>query len=194
MKAIVDTRDEKIRDIIIKQYNKYGGKWIEDEYRVSRQDVVNWKKLKSETGSLKPRSHETGRLPELSPREETKLINALLKDPYATNADLAAVVGNKISPWTAGQYVKKSNLDFQWYDEEFDVEVSFTQEVANEGVAFLKQINNIPYAKRVYVDETWASSSLKNKKAAFREVKKRQRPKTGSTPERQLFLQCAWRS
>ena len=60
--------------------------------------------------------------------------------------------------------------------------VCFTQEVANEGVAFLKQINNIPYVKRVYVDETWASSSLKKQKGRFPRGQKKTTPQNRKYP------------
>ena len=155
---------------------------MEDEYRVSRRDVLNWKKLKANTGSLKPQSHKSGRRHSLAQREVKKLIDALLSNPYATNAQLAAKVGNKISAREAGRYVEESDLQFEWQDEEFDVEMSFTPEVANEGLAFKKKIKNIPYDKRVYADETFASAGLKRQKGRFPKGKKVATPQNRKYP------------
>lgn len=182
MTALVNTRDPDIREIILKQYDKYGAQWVENEYKVSRQDVANWKTLKAETGSLKPRMDETGRSQVLSEREEKRLINALVKNPYATNAELAAVVKNKISAREAGRYVERSDLDFRWMVEEFDVEASFTAEVAQQGVAFMKRIKRIPQGNRVYVDETFASAGLRKERGRYPRAQKRPIPQNRKYP------------
>ncbi len=181
MSALVNTRDVEIRKIIIDQYNKYGAKWVEDEYHVSRRDVANWKKLKSETGSLKPLTDQSGRHQILSPREIDKMTNALVKNPYATNAELASVVKGKVSPREAGRYIERSDLDFQWLGEEFDVEESFTPQVAKEGKTFMAQIKKIPQDKRIYVDETFASAGLRKEKGRFPKGKK------GVTPQNRKY-------
>jgi transposase len=182
MRANVNTRDPAIREIIIKQYNKYGAEWIEKEYGVSRKDVANWKKLKADTGSLKPRMSETGRPQVLSEREEKRMTKALVKNPFATNAELAAVVKNKISPREAGRYIEKSDLDFKWLGEEFDVEASFTQEAADQGATFMKQIKRVPEAKRIYVDETFASAGLRKERGRFPLGKKPTTPQNRKYP------------
>lgn len=155
---------------------------MEDEYHVSRRDVANWKKLKSETGSLKPLMDKTGRHQVLAPREEDRMIKALVKNPYATNAELAAVVKNKISPREAGRYVEKSELDFRWLGEEFDVEASFTPTVVSEGLNFIKEIKKIPQDKRVYVDETFASAGLRKERGRFPRGKKTVTPQNRKYP------------
>ena len=60
--------------------------------------------------------------------------------------------------------------------------MSFTPEVANEGLAFKKKIKNIPYDKRVYVDETFASAGLKKQKGRFPNGKKIATPQNRKYP------------
>jgi transposase len=162
-----NTRDPEVRRIIIDQYHKHGAEYVEKEFGVSRQSVANWKSLLATTGSLQPRFHLRGRHSELSKREIKKLENALLADPYMTNADLAAVVGNKISAQAAGNYISKSPLGFSTKLETPDVEPSFTPEVAEECTTFIKQIKKVPLGDRVYVDETWFSSGIRQRKGRF---------------------------
>src|SRR4051812_20025084 len=107
MSQTPDTTDPEVRRIIINQCNKYGAEWVNKEFNVSRRTVANWKKLLDTTGSLSPRFAERGRSVEPSPRDVKRLENALLADPYLTNAELAAKVGNKITPRTAGNYIAR---------------------------------------------------------------------------------------
>jgi len=167
MPARYNTRDPEIRRLIIDQYNKHGSQYVEKEFGVSRQDVANWKTLLATSGSLQPKSQLSGRNVELSPREIRKLERALLKNPYLTNVELAAVVGNKISPRSAGNYISRSPLGFKTKFESPDVEASFTPEVAKQGLEFIKQIKKIPLNKRVYVDETWFSSAIRRRRGRF---------------------------
>jgi hypothetical protein len=119
--------------------------------------------LLADTGSLLPRPNPGGRSATLTPREIKKLETFLIKNPTATNAELAALVDNKITPRSAGNYISKSSLEFTKKLEGVDVEVSFTPKNAEECRAFLNQIKRIPFGKREYVDETFASSGVRRK-------------------------------
>jgi hypothetical protein len=96
-----------------------------------------------------------------------KLENALLNDPYKTNAELAEVVNNKISARAAGNYISKSPLEFKLKLETPDVEASFAPETVKEGLAFIRKIKQVPDDDRVYVDETWLSSGVRRRKGRF---------------------------
>ncbi len=163
----LNTRDADVRRFIIDEYGKNGEKYIKDKYGVSRQDVKNWKSLLESTGSLAARYFRCGRTEELTPREIKKLENHLINDPYASNAELAAVVKNKITPRSAGNYISRSKLEFTKRLEPRDVEASFTRENAQLGMKFINKIKRIPLKKRVYVDETFASSGIRRRVGRF---------------------------
>jgi hypothetical protein len=110
------------------------------------------------------------------------MTQALVKNPFATNAELAAVVKNKISPREAGRYIERSDMGFRWMGEEFDVEASFTPEVAQQGVAFMNQIKSISQDRRIYVDETFASAGLKKERGRYPRGQKRVTPQNRKYP------------
>jgi hypothetical protein len=167
MVLAVNTKDPEVRRIIIDQYNRRGAQWVENEYGVTRRKVARWKKLLADTGTLSPRFHERGRNVELAPREIKKLENALLDDPFLTNAELAAKVGNKITPRSAGNYIANSPLEFKMKFESPDVEASFSRETAQQCKQFMTEVENIPIAKRYYVDETWISAAVRRRRGRF---------------------------
>lgn len=163
----LNTKDVQVRDMIIKEYGLYGEKYIKRRYGIDRSHVKRWKELESSWGSLEPRYDQSGRKPELTPREEKKIIDALVADPFLTNTELAAKVGNKISPRAVGNYISRSSKGFTTKFEETDVERSFNPDVAKENKDFLKRVHNIPYNKRIYVDETWISAGIRRRKGRF---------------------------
>ena len=167
MVKALNTNDPSVRRFIIDEYHKKGEKYIQKEFGVSRQDIKNWKDVLAATGSLAPRFWARGRTVELSDREIRKLENKLISDPFATNAELAAEVKNKITPRAAGNYISRSKLEFRKKYEARDVEGSFTQQNADRGLQFINKIKRIPLNKRVYVDETWASAGIKRRIGRF---------------------------
>lgn len=92
---------------------------------------------------------------------------ALLRDPFLTNADLAAVVGNKITARAAGNYIRNSRHRFVSKLEQQDVEKTFTAANAREGEEFAAKIRRIPLAKRVYVDETFVSAGIRRRHGRY---------------------------
>lgn len=163
----INTADPENRSLIIDLYEKHGEAYVKAEFGVSRMAISRWRTLQLETGSFAPHFSERGRKPALSPPEVRRLERALLNDPYLTNSDLAAVVGNKITARAAGDYVKKSKHRFVEKLEQLDVESAFTQRHVDEGKAFKQKIARIPQGKRYYVDETWIGAGVRRRTGRF---------------------------
>lgn len=167
MKFHLNTKEESVRDMLIAQYDRLGIRKFEREYEVDPRSVRRWKQLKIATGSSAPRYSHIGQPGKLSERELNKLEKALLDNPYATNADLARVVKNKITPQHAGYIIKQSPRGFVQKLEQEDIEASFSQDNFEKGVKFINTNKNVPIKKRVYVDETRISSKVRRRKGRF---------------------------
>ena len=167
-----DLKDPAVRNRIIRQFEKYGEKFTKEEYGVDRQRVGRWKVLKSEIGTPAPRFADRGIRSSLAPKDVRKLESELISNPFATNKELAKKIKNKISPQYAGRILAKSSLEFTMKLEQVDVEQSFSPEVFQEGCSFMKEIKNISYNDRVYVDETFASAGITRRKGRFPKSKK----------------------
>ena len=94
----VNTHDPSIRKILIRRYDKYGKEFIYLEYGVSRRTIQRWKKLKVEEGSVETSFAACAKLSTLTPGDIKKIEKELIKNPYATNAELSAKIKNKITP------------------------------------------------------------------------------------------------
>lgn len=160
----MDVRDPDVRATIIKQYESYGEKFTIREYGVNRERVRQWKELFTQFGSYAPRSSQSGKKSLLLSRDISKIEAELIADPYATNTELASKIKNKVSPREVGNIIKKSAHQFTWKLESVDVEQTFDPKVVEEGKKFMAETHNIPYADRIYVDETFASAGIKRRK------------------------------
>jgi transposase len=160
----LDLNDPKVRATIIRQYNTYGEEFTIKEYGVGGRRVRRWKELERATGALEPLFAARGTKSKLTAKDIAKLESELLKDPFATNADLAKIIKNKISPSEVGKVIAKSPKNFVWKLEQVDVEETFSPALVQEGKSFMKEMHNIPYADRVYVDETWSSAGVPRRK------------------------------
>jgi hypothetical protein len=178
----MNLRDPEVRATIVRQYNKYGEEFVNKEYGVDRQRVGRWKKLFTNFGSYCPRSDLSGKRSTLSPKDIKKIEDELIADPYATNAELASKIKNKISPREVGNIIKKSAHQFTWKLESLDVEATFSPEIVEEGKAFMAKIHNIPYKDRIYVDETFASSGIKRRKCRVPKSSKPWSPRNRKYP------------
>lgn len=178
----LDLNDPGVRAKIIEQYKRYGEGFTKKEYGVNRQRVANWRTLKETTGSLSPRFADRGISSTLSSKDIQKLEAELLKDPYATNEELSNKIKNKISAREVGRVISSSTLGFEWKLEQFDVEETFSPEIVKEGKSFLKEIRNIPFKDRVYMDETWASAGVARRKGRFPKNKKPWTPRNRKYP------------
>lgn len=168
----LDTYDPKVRATIIRQYDKYGKDFIMSEYKLSDRTIKNWKKLKSEKGTLEPSFAACGKHSTLTPADFKKLESELIKNPFATNTELSAKIKNKITPSGVGKGLAKSDYKFTWKLESVDVEDTFNAEVVKETKKFFNKVKNVPEGDRIYVDETYASSGIKRRKGRFPKAKK----------------------
>jgi transposase len=173
----LNTHDPTIRNMLIRKYDKYGEKYVHEEFGVTGSAVRKWKRLLAQTGSLETGFAASGRRSTLSPKEIGKLESELIKNPYATNAELAAKIRNKITPRAVGKVIAKSRHQFTWKLEGVDVEESFSPEVAKRGHAFFDKVRRIPEEQRVYVDETFASPGIKRRSGHFPKGKKSWSPR-----------------
>jgi transposase len=167
----VNTHDPSIRKMLIRQYDKHGKEFILSEYGVSDRSVRRWKKLWKESGSLGTSYAASAKRSSLSPKEMARLERELIKNPYATDAELAANIKNKISPRAVGKALAKSKHQFSWKLEGLGVEETINADVVAETKAFFNKIKKTPEGDRIYVDETYASSGIKRRRADFRRAK-----------------------
>jgi hypothetical protein len=178
----LNLNDPGVRAKIIEQYERYGERFTKKEYNVNRRRIARWKSLRDTTGALVPLFADRGNSSTLSSKYIKKLESELLKDPFATNEELSNKIGNKISSREVGRIIAKSPHQFQWKLEQVDVEQTFSPEIVNEGKAFLKEIHNIPFKDRVYMDETWASAGIARRKGRFPKKKKPWSPRNRKYP------------
>ena len=178
----LNTHDPSVRKLIIGQYNKYGYEFIKKEYGVSERSVRRWKSIKRASGSLGTRYAACGKHSSLTPNEKAKLERELIKNPFASNTELAAKIKNKITPRAVGKVIAKSKHQFQWKLEQVDVEESFSPEVVAGTEKFFNKIKNIREGDRVYVDETFASSGIKRRRGRFPKGSKPWSPRNRKYP------------
>lgn len=160
----LNTQDPDIRATIIDEYESYGSRYIKSRYDVDPRTVRRWRAFEASRGSLKPLPHRGGHPFALTPHRQRDLEQELIRDPYATDKQLAQAVGNSISRRTAGRYVKRSTRRFTSKMESLDVEKTFSREHAEDGLVFGRRVKRIPLKNRVYVDETWTSAGLRRRK------------------------------
>lgn len=168
----LNLKDPGTRNKIIDQFDKFGENFTKEEYGVDRYRVRRWKLLRSNFGSPAARFAESGKRSSLTPNEVRKLEKELLSDPFASNQKLSAKIKNKISPRQVGRVIARSSLEFTKKLEQVDVEQSFSPEIYQEGLSFMKEIKNISYDDRVYVDETFASAGTTRRIGRFPKAKK----------------------
>jgi hypothetical protein len=165
--APFNLNDPANRATVIRQYESYGENFIQREYGVNRMRIARWRKLFDSQNSFSPRFDLIGAKSKLSPREQRKLESELIKNPYATNEELSNTIMSKITPQAVGKRIAKSTQEFTWKLEQVDVEQTFSPEIVQEGLQFLKETHNIPHDKRVYVDETFATAGIPRQYGRF---------------------------
>src|SRR5688572_4871404 len=108
----LNTHDPTIRNMILQKYDKYGEKYVSEEFGVTGRTVRNWKRKLAQSGTLEPGFASSGRRSTLAPNDIKKLESELIKNPFATNAELAAKIKNKITPQGVGKVIAKSKHQF----------------------------------------------------------------------------------
>jgi hypothetical protein len=115
-------------------------------------------------GDLEPEPRGGGAPRKLSAAEEHALWEVLLQHPEATNSRLAESVGNRVTPQSAGNYVRRSPLHFTWKLESLDDEATFTREHYEQGLYFMNRVKRIPLKRRIYVDETATNAGVRRRR------------------------------
>jgi hypothetical protein len=82
------------------------------------------------------------------------LCKALDRNPFATNRDLAAAVGNNISERTVSDYLARAKPRFTAKVVQDQEPEELTEEWKTEAQQWLGQVKRIPLHKRTYEDET----------------------------------------
>jgi len=167
MKYNLNTKDEGVRDMLIDKYEQLGIKRFKKEYGIDGSEIRRWRQLKIATGSSAPKYSHLGGPSKISPVEMKKMEKYLKMHLFATNAELAAQVKNKITPRHAGRIIDASPLKFTRKLEQEDIEASFTQDNFNKGRKFMNTNTNVRLEKRVYVDETRISSRVRRRYGRF---------------------------
>ena len=129
---------ERKKDIL-HYAEKYGNRAAASFYSIHLGTISRWKR-QSCTPSVAKKAKRRGCKEILSSQEIRRLELALLRNPFLTDAELAAKVGNKICARTAGNYIKSSSLKFVRGDVKYDEPATFTQNHVREGEKFLKVV------------------------------------------------------
>jgi transposase len=100
---------------------------------------------------ITPRGHKRRKL---DGDDEAKLCRELDRNPFATNRELAAAVGNKISERRVSDYLARAKPRFTAKVVQDQEPEELTKEWKTEVKQWLEQVKRIPLDKRIYEDET----------------------------------------
>ena len=98
-----------------------------------------------------PRGHKKRKL---EGGDEAKLWRTLDRNPFATNRDLAAAVGNKISQRRVSDYLARARPRFTAKVVQDQEPEELRTEWKTAARQWLEQVRRIPLDKRIYEDET----------------------------------------
>ena len=115
-----------------------------------------------------PRGHKRRKLDEV---DEAKLCRTLDRNAFATNRDLAAVVGNKISATKCECYLARAKPRFTAKVVQDQEPEELSEEWKTEAKQWLEQVKRIPLDKRIYEDETPVYANEAPKKGRSRRGK-----------------------
>ena len=115
-----------------------------------------------------PRGHKRRKLDEV---DEAKLCRTLDRNAFATNRDLAAVVGNKISERSVSVYLARAKPRFTAKVVQDQEPEELSEEWKTEAKQWLEQVKRIPLDKRIYEDETPVYANEAPKKGRSRRGK-----------------------
>jgi len=115
-----------------------------------------------------PRGHKRRKLNEV---DEAKLCRTLERNAFATNRDLAAVVGNKISERSVSVYLARAKPRFTAKVVQDQEPEELSEEWKTEAKQWLEQVKRIPLDKRIYEDETPVYANEAPKKGRSRRGK-----------------------
>jgi transposase len=124
------------------------------EFKVPRATVHRWVSDAEAIGAPRP-ARQIGRPRLLSESEEKALLGHLAKNPYLSNEELASKLGNKIAPRTVSHYLKRQPVPYTQHEPRDDITGLDDARVVRESRLYLRSLPSIPWANRVYEDESF---------------------------------------
>jgi len=147
-------------------YSKQSQKHINDPEQRSNMCVARAERTGGDP--IAPRGDKKRKL---EGEEEAKLWRALDRNPFATNRDLAAVVGNKISERRVSDYLARAKPRFTAKVVQDQEPEELRAEWKTAAKQWLEQVKRIPLDKRIYEDETPVYANEAPKKGRSRRGK-----------------------
>ena len=132
--------------------NKMKVKEVAKQFKVTVQTIHYWKKQWKKEKSHFPKKH-TGRPRILWEQPVSVLLEALKKNPSATNEMLTAKVHNMIAPRTVSDYLKRENITVKRITDGGAQKMD--DRIIGETRDFYMAVKDIPWEKRVYMDESF---------------------------------------
>lgn len=114
-------------------------------------------------GPVAPRGHKRRKLNEV---DEAKLCRTLERNAFATNRDLAAVVGNKFSERSVSVYLARAKPRFTAKVGQDQEPEELSEEWKTEAKQWLEQVKRIPLDKRIYEMKPRSMQTRLQRKAA----------------------------
>jgi transposase len=122
-------------------------------FKVSKRVIYKWQDKWRTERSLAPKPH-TGRPRKLDAGQVTDMLVYLDQHPTATNADIVAATEVPIVESTVSKYLKRNGITRKKVSDE---PVNWPDErVKGEIRDYLAAVEQIPFDKRVYMDESFA--------------------------------------
>lgn len=121
-------------------------------FAISKQTLYLWKKQMIEEHTLEPRGSR-GRHRVLTAAQASEVAAQLARVPTTTNEQLVAHIGANIHPATISRYTKRMGITRKKISD--DEVLLIDDRVLNECREFYEKIKEIPWDRRVYMDESF---------------------------------------
>ncbi len=132
--------------------NKMKVRDVAKQFKVTIPTVYNWKRQLKKEKRTHPKV-STGRPRILWKEQVERLLEALKRNPSATNEMLSATVFNMVAPRTVSHYLKREN-----YTQKRIMDggaQKMDDRIVGETRDFYLKVKDIPWEKRVYMDESF---------------------------------------
>lgn len=168
MPATRETYPTSFRNLVMRFAETHSIYITAHHFGISHGTVSNWKRLERSTGSLNPRPRAGGRPRRLSERQVARIFRHLELNPTSTNAELAQVVGNIISPRTVTEILRRSDPIWTWKKTTPEEPEESSPEIVEQTRRTLDRIRRIPLARRVYQDESYVKGNTQRNRGRAR--------------------------
>jgi transposase len=127
--------------------------------KISKQAIYNWKNKWKAERTVEPKRYP-GRKPKLNADQVVDMLAYIDQNPTATNADIIAATEVPVSNSSVSRYLnpngitrkKVSDEPINWPDERV---------IRGEIRTYLAAVEQIPFNKRVYMDESFAYTNAR---------------------------------